>query len=76
MAKIDIKVDVWEYIAVLPRRLFLHRQTNKKMADTRKRLVFRALRIVLRWSRDVARIYLIHRKAMIDSFTLVSGQKA
>ena len=45
------------------------------MADARERFVLRALRIVLRWFRDVTRSYLIQRKALIDSFTVVSGQK-
>ena len=44
---------------------------RNKMADARERFVFRALRIVLRWFRDVAISYLIWRKSMLDSFTVL-----
>ena len=44
---------------------------KNKMANTRKQFVFRSFRIILKWRRDVARIYLIQRKAIIDSFIVV-----
>ena len=48
---------------------------RNKMADERQQFVFYALRNVLRWCRDVARSYLIKRKAIIDTFTVILDRR-
>ena len=48
---------------------------RNKMAGARKRFVFRALRIVFIWCRDVARSYLNERKVKIYSCTVVPHRK-
>ena len=46
-----------------------------KMYNARKLFVFHALSIVLRWCRDVVSNHQIQRKAIMDSFTVVSGHR-
>ena len=41
----------------------------------REQFVFRALRIILIWCRDVVRSYQIQSKAIIDSFTVAPDER-
>ena len=62
-------------IAVLPAKAVSPPRDRNKMADDREWLVFHAVRIVFRWFRDVVRSYLIKRKAIIDSSTVLPDRR-